>query len=228
MKIFNLQFAISRNRKGFTLIEMLVAMTIFMAFVGVLISSYTSIVSAQREANEYRIMYSEARQVFETITQELRDGMVDYGNYQGNLIDHDGIILVSKDATRKTEIIYYDDGGVGDNAGFVKVKRGVLLPNRNPCEVGAYGFDEPIALNSADVKVSNFKIYATPSIDPYDLANIDQAGSQFHPMVTVYAQFKRTFSSTKEPFVMDLQTTISSRIYNQVYLTDPNECAQIS
>ncbi len=215
-----------KQKSGFTLIEMLVAMTIFMAFVGVLISSYTSIVRAQREANEYRVMYSEARQVFETITSELRDGMVDYGYYRGTSFDKESLILVSKDASRKTEILF--DSG----SNSVKVKRGVIPPNVKPCVNVPYNFEDEVSLNSADVKVTKFRIYVSPTADPYDLTtedlngltNIEKAGSQYHPMVTIYAQFKRQFSDTKDPFVMDLETTVSSRIYNRIYQTDNSEC----
>ena len=69
---------IFKTKSGFTLIEMLVAMAIFVVFVGILVNSYSSIVKAYHEANDYRKMYVEARDIFETLTRELRDGMVDY------------------------------------------------------------------------------------------------------------------------------------------------------
>lgn len=210
-----------KQKKGFTLVELLVAMTIFVAFVGILIGSYTSIVRAQRQANEYRIMYSEARQVFETLVFNLRDGMVDYGYYGtqgilGNPLDE--IVLISKDALRRTKISY--DAGTGQ----VSMERGRLQPDTRPCINAAYLFDPPVALNSEALKVTNFKIYVVPVIDPYALENFDKHGNQFHPFVTIYAEFTREYPGGKEPFVINLQTTVSSRIYNQVYSTDKDEC----
>lgn len=196
-----------QKQKGFTLVEMLIAMAIFVTFTGILINSYSSIVKAQREANDYRIMYATARQVFEALTQELRDGMVDYGHYDGTELPPgvlDEIYLVSKDNTVKTYIDY--DGST------VEVSKSVLDPM-----TGVYSvFDDPKNLNSDEVKVTSFEIYVSPLIDPYDQDYVEYDVNQFHPKVTVYAEFERTLKSGKV-YIMDLRTTISSRIYNQVY-----------
>ncbi|MFA6992350.1 MAG: type II secretion system protein, partial [Candidatus Gracilibacteria bacterium] len=58
------------KNRGFTLIELLIAMTIFVMFVGVLMGSYISVIKGQKEANDYRILYSESRRIFEMITEE--------------------------------------------------------------------------------------------------------------------------------------------------------------
>lgn len=199
---------IQKQKGGFTLVEMLIAMAIFVTFTGILINSYSSVVKAQREANDYRIMYVEARQVFEALTQELRDGMVDYGHYDGTELPPgvlDEIYLVSKDNKVKTYIDYDDNT-------TVKVLKSV----RDPV-TGIYPVpDDPKKLNSDEVKVKSFKIYVSPLIDPYDQDYVDYDINQFHPKVTVYAEFERTLRSGKV-YTMDLRTTISSRIYNQVY-----------
>lgn len=212
---------ILKQKKGFTLVELLVAMTIFVAFIGILIGSYTSIVRAQREANEYRIMYSEARQVFETLVFNLRDGMVDYAAYTGSVVSGQPLselTLISKDASRRTKINY------NNGTGKVSIEQGRLQPDTRPCINAAYLFDAPVVLNSDELKVTDFKVYVAPVIDPYALENFDKHGNQFHPMVTIYAEFTREYPGGKEPFVINLQTTVSSRIYNQIYSTDTYEC----
>jgi prepilin-type N-terminal cleavage/methylation domain-containing protein len=194
-------------QKGFTLVELLIAMTIFVSFVGILIGSYTSIIKGQREADEYRIMYSESRKIFETIVQELRDGMVDYKKYNAN--DTGGVIggldtlhVVSKDASMQSSIVYDEVGGV------VSIKKG---------KFGQDSAWEEFNLNSPDlVGVTDFKFYISPSIDPYDDENVYKDKNQLHPKVTVYGKFVRKFGNGKE-YSMELQTTVSSRIYNQVY-----------
>lgn len=188
------------NKKGFTLVEMMVAMAIFVTFTTVLIASYTDIVRSQREANEYRVMYVEARRVFETVVQELRDGMVDYAHYsEGTLVGpQEEIFMVSKDAMSKAHLKYDKTDKV------VKLARWKNLI-----------WSDPVNLNS-DVKVTNFRIYVSPVIDPYDQEYVEYDLNQFHPKVTVYAQFERQLASGKT-YNMDLQTTVSSRIYNQVY-----------
>ena len=69
-----------KNHKGFTLIEMLIAMTIFVTFIGILMSSYTSIVRAQRDANDYRETYVKARQVFDLLKIGFMSEFDDNGN----------------------------------------------------------------------------------------------------------------------------------------------------
>ena len=195
------------SQKGFTLVELLIAMTIFVSFVGILIGSYTSIIKGQREADEYRIMYSESRKIFETIVQELRDGMVDYKKYNANnsggvIGGLDTLYVVSKDASMQSSIVY------DKNDGVVSIKKG---------KFGQDSTFEEFNLNLSDlVKVIDFKFYVSPSVDPYDDENVYKDKNQLHPKVTVYGKFVREFGNGKE-YSMELQTTVSSRIYNQVY-----------
>mgnify|MGYP006419324887 FL=1 len=192
-----------KDNKGFTLVELLVAMSIFIVFLGVLMSSYTSIIRAQREANDYRVMYSEARHVFETITQELRNGMVDYGKYcelisAGTLLvpAQDHIFIVNKDSLDHREISFDEGNG--------KIKYGIY-------DSGVYE-----DLNSEAVSVKNLEFHIYPYGDPYNDEYVMIDAVQFQPMVTVLATFERERSS-QEPFSLTLQTTISSRIYDQIY-----------
>lgn len=206
---------------GFTLVEMLIAMAIFMVFTGVLIGSYSSIVRSQREANEYRIMYATARNVFETLIQELRDGMVDYEKMFTTGVSGDVVIhLISKDGAVKTEVSYQkiDDQGGG---GVVSLSQKYLSFGNAPgSNDGLYGSASVITLNDPEVvKVSKFKIYYSPSIDPYDPKYVNYDKNQFHPRVTIYAEFEKELSNGKI-YTMDLQTTVSSRIYSQVYPTE--------
>lgn len=189
--------------------EMLIAMAIFITFTGILISSYSSIVRSQREANDYRLMYSEARGVFESLTAELREGMVDYGNYDGGILSGGlaEIYLVSKDDQIRTHIKY-------DQAlGIVSVSKRV----RDKITKVYSDFGEARDLNSSDVKVTKLKFYVSPVIDPYDPKYVENDLNQFHPKITIYAEFERTLKSGKI-YIMNLQTTVSSRIYNQAYL----------
>ena len=199
-----------KNNKGFTLVEMLISMTIFSAFVGILITSYTGIVKSQREANEYRVMYVEGRHVFETLVQELREGMVDYAFYaEGELLgERSDIRLVSKDARTFTKINYYANNAV------VSLSKARLDPNQEAGK-GQPVFGESQKLNDK-VRVSDFKIYVSPVIDPYNEDYVEYDANQFHPKVTIYAKFEREFSDGRN-YTMDLQTTVSSRVYNQVY-----------
>lgn len=196
-----------RDNKGFTLVELLVAMSIFVVFLGVLMSSYTSIIRAQHEANNYRVMYSEARHVFETITQELRNGMVGYDFYNSSPPPSggDSIEIIDKSGLQKT-IISFVEPVPDEGIGRINYKT-FALSNASVVEENY--------LNSDAVSVDDLSFYVYPSKDPYNNANVDDNALQFQPMITVSATFSRN-RTNKEPYFLTLQTTISSRIYNQI------------
>lgn len=207
-----------REQKGFTLVEMLISMAIFMTFTGILISSYTGIIRSQRDANSYREMYVQGRQVMETLVQELRDGMVDYGTINttsgSKNMENGEIYLISRDGATKTHVTYKDS--------TVKLHKSRLALGNQPATGANYTLDiDTISLNDENsVKVTKFRVYYSPKIDPYDPKSVDYGTSQFQPRVTVYAEFTKDLGPNREPYVMDLQTTVSSRVYNQVYPTN--------
>lgn len=179
-------------QKGFTLIEMLVAMSIFMIFTGILMSSYTNVIKTQKEAEDYRVMYSEARKVFDSIIVELRGGVLDYCvEYYS---EDGGLKLVAKDGLTKSKIFLKE--------GIVKIGRGDAYENVTD-------------LNSSAVTVSNLQFFPYPLKDPYNLQNIDEAAVQFQPKVTVFALFGKE-RRNGEMFEVKLQTTVSARVYNSV------------
>ncbi len=213
------------DNKGFTLVEMLIAMAIFVTFTSVLINSYTSIVRAQRDANDYRIMYAEARRTFDTLTRELRDAMVDYGSYGGAGIigAQDEIRLVTKDGRNVIEVRYEEPVESVENTEETTPGKVILAKGRVPAGVAIEPnypviFDERV-LNSDEVNVKSFAIYVSPSIDPYDQEYVFNDVNQFHPKITIFAEFERELSNGNM-VTMDLQTSVSSRIYNQVYPTE--------
>lgn len=217
-----------RQQKGFTLIEMLISMAIFMTFTGILISSYTGIVRAQRDANAYRDMYVQARQVMETLVQELRDGMVDYGNEMvvnkgaPQPLNNVALYLVSRDGATKTYVSYEKENPGDKSPSIVRLEKTHLISDKMPSkDVGNYEKPSSVDLNDpSNVTVSKFRLYFSPKIDPYDPKSVDYATSQFQPRVTIYAEFTKARGNEKF-YTMDLQTTVSSRVYSQVYLTDP-------
>lgn len=198
---------ILQKKSGFTLVEVLIAMAIFMMFSGILINSYGSIVKSQRDANEYRVMYSEAGVVFDTMVGELRDGMVDYVHYATGLPQiSDQIYLVRKDGMGKTHINFKPQDEE------IEMEKGELDSSALLGSEPAYS--PKIVLNN-NVKVKSLKFYISPVIDPYDVANVHYDLNQFHPKVTIFAEFEKVVDG--KTYSLPLQTTISSRIYNQIY-----------
>ncbi len=189
------------NKKGFTLIEMMVAMAIFVMFLGVLIGSYTDIVKSQQEANDYRILYSEARRVFDKITEEVRNNAIYYGPNVGYYTSlHTDLKLLSLDGNRQI-LFSYDD--VEKNIKFAEVETGIP-PN------------EYLLVDSEEgrITVKEFNVFVSPEDDPYKLENVFNDGLQFQPKVTVFATFEMERRKSDSTYTVDLQTTISSRLYS--------------
>lgn len=191
-------------KKGFTLIEMLIAMVIFIVFTGLLLNSYMSVVKAIRGANEYRVMYSDARHVFDVITEVARESRYygkklvgsDYRGFSPNGVAE--FTFYSADWARSTLFKFEDDGVDGVDGGrIVMVEDGGMTEQ----------------LHSDAVYVKDFRIYVWPLKDPYDQTEKFALINYFQPKVTITATFATKGMSGQE-YSFDLQTTVSSRIYN--------------
>lgn len=189
------------NRKlGFTMVEMLIAVAIFVMFTSVLISSYASIVQSQRDANEFRRVYVEARAFFDEIVGEVRDNVVYYGDNESTefATGLSELTLLSKDGERVLKV-FEEEGQV------------ILRENQRCGEI-----IDKYELLAGDVVMRELSFYVTPGFDPFLADNVLYNSLAFHPKVTIYAEFERERSGGKEPYVVDFQTTVSSRYYGEV------------
>lgn len=194
------------NKKGFTLIEMMVAMAIFVMFLGVLIGSYTDIVKSQQEANDYRVLYSEARRVFDKVTEEVRNGAIYYNPNENYANVNEKLELLSIDGSRQV-LFWFDENEM--NIWFEEVEN---LGDPN----------EYLLVENEDgrISVQQFNVFISPMDDPYKLENVFEDGLQFQPKVTVFATFEMVRRKGGEPYSVDLQTTISSRMYSPLPTID--------
>lgn len=202
--------------KGFTLVELLISMAIFMVFTGILINSYGHLVRTQQRSNEYRILYSEAREVFDGMVQELRENAVDYGyNSQcGAVNGFNGpvseLFLISKDAAIRTKLSFDEE----------KKALFKFIENVKDQTDLVFAEENGVRLSSEKVEIEKMQFFVSPKINPYSRDNFSVQMARFHPKVTVFATFK-TIGTGEEAFSFNLQTTVSSRFYNEIY---PSKC----
>ncbi|MBD3157051.1 prepilin-type N-terminal cleavage/methylation domain-containing protein [Candidatus Peregrinibacteria bacterium] len=226
-----------QTQKGFTLIEVLVAIAIFMIFITSISSAYLDIARSQREANVVRAMYSEVRYIFDLIGQEARAKTIDYG-CTGSLdlagdIQGDGfartpqetssgclalkgvssenyLALVNHEGTERTIFLLEDDTQDETKKLFY------LREEKEAFERGwiaAPGFDGFTEITLKSIQLDNFMFEIAPLADPFDIDNIGCGPVQFQPSVSLYASVSGRGEQAKN-FSMDLQTTVSSRVYN--------------
>ena len=74
MKIFNFQFLIFKQRQGFTVVELIVAMSVFLILMTVATGSFVSAIRSQRAATAFMGVNNNASLVLEEIAREIRTG----------------------------------------------------------------------------------------------------------------------------------------------------------
>lgn len=191
------------SKKGFSLIEMLVAMAIFMLFTGVLLTSYLGIVKALRNAEDYRILYSEARHVFDVITDTARNYKINYETTGFAMNSVKTIEFLSLNEMKKIRF----DAANG------------LVMTEFECTDANIGVDDvdfcpqnEVKLYSDEVAIKNFSFYVWPLKDPFAYGGF-QIANNFQPKVTFSAIFEKE-SAGGQTYEMELQTSVSLRNYN--------------
>jgi prepilin-type N-terminal cleavage/methylation domain-containing protein len=224
------------TQKGFTLIEVLIALTIFVIFITSMSSAYLSIARSQREANALREMYSELRHVVTLISEETQSKTIDYGCYLGtpkiededsletivrkippstacneltSRLPHEYLALIDSESRERTIFKTEEDIETGEKKIFMfrETNTGAAW---EADEGYITGYKE-ISLNS--FKISGLEFEIAPLIDPFDPENVGCGPAQFQPSVSIYASVFGARSDT-EKFDLDLQTSLSSRVYN--------------
>lgn len=180
------------TNKGFTLVELLIAMAIFVMFTGIVIRSYADIIYSQRGANEYRLLYAEARSVLDNLTEEIRENSLYFGANVSSFYNTGSseITMISKD-TSAVKSISSEDGRIiiASNVACGKEKNKFFLSDER-------------------VFIEELSFYVTPAFDPYLEENSSFNSLQFQPKVTVFMKV------SKGNYEIDFQTTISSRNYS--------------
>jgi len=210
------------KRKGFTLIELLVSMVVFILIMGIVGSSFTSIVRAQKDTNEIRKMYSDVLGFVDTFSEEARLGSIDYPCYVSAVSISDNecpmildpivngrsnyLALLRQDGLEKTIFKYDSQAKKISMVKFEKTDGGGWKY--------ASGYTDFRDVTGDAVSVDKLSFVINPDVDPYAQANYGINKKQFQPEVTVFMSVKDA-NLSKSDFSMDFQTTISSRVYSR-------------
>lgn len=206
-----------RIRKGFTLLELTIALTVFVIFVTVIFSSVFFLMKAQREANEERKVYEESQFLLEFLAQNIRTGTPDYDCYENpsdlcngqNLVTNKGLsdgILALLLANGGERIIFKkgDDGSLG----FLR-QISTPLGFQN-----VTGFTDFKVLNQDTIFVESLQFFITPVKNSFIALEDNQY--QYQPRVTVFMDLKGKSRIRPQGILLSVQTTFSSRVYNRL------------
>lgn len=204
------------TRKAFTLIELIVSMTIFTIFVGVVTSTFIFTSRALREANEVRKVYGEARFLMDQLTQDVRLNTVDYKclknevGYETDLFKecefYDVVLLPLISSDGQHRIIYRFEA---NQFSILKLDWNEALDQWD-LALGFTGF-ETFKMQNVQLETVSFTV--VPQDNPYEDGNFLDNELQFQPSVNIHIEAKSTSSRLAESVPVLLQTTVSSRIY---------------
>jgi prepilin-type N-terminal cleavage/methylation domain-containing protein len=200
----------AKKNKGFTLIEVLIALSIFMIIVTSIAASYLDIARKQREANVIREIYSEIRYVYNLIGEEARSKAIDYGcPRKFKELNEDDILrpidvvstsqvcsdlvvepegsylaLINPSATERTIFRIQKDSENQDakNLSFYKESK---EENANAW-IPNPGFDGFVSIDLKEIKLDAMKFEIAPLGDPFDPENVGCGVVQYQPSVSVY------------------------------------------
>lgn len=208
---------------AFTLIEMIIAITVFTLFIGFAMGGYLTFHRAQQEAAISRTMLLESERVMSQLTTALKENALAYEFYEGaaasplvssfsvfgvpqHAIDTNTLVL--SDVLAGQELEYHFDSE--NQALTLQIFELGAFGNREP----APGYGQPLVLHSEAVTFSNVSFRIVPGKDPYSPENILEGDDSlwFQPNV----QIKLTALSpgrVRDEIVINLQTSVTSRIY---------------
>lgn len=207
------------KKKGFTLIEMLVAMTIFVLFTGLILSSYLGVVRSLRSTEQYRVLYSESRHAFDTLTQLAlksrfyepkpdRPSDVSTAMCVGG---EDGFVFYSNDYLEANAVCFNKGANEDGTDGKIVIRKFVRETMNDGSFLKNYTFDSETNLHSSSIYVKSFDPKLFPETNPY--TSDFEVLTHFHPKVTFTVVFAKKNSNGDE-IKVDLRTTISSRYYD--------------
>jgi prepilin-type N-terminal cleavage/methylation domain-containing protein len=146
----NWKLEIPRARRGFTLVEMLVSMSIFLIFTTVSLGIYTSTVRAEKKSIAIARVQQEAQFVMEFLGKMVRTSDIDYVAYPGAAIPASPPPLTQlflRDANNTSYNFTYDAGA---SALMVSVNGGTAS-----------------RISGANISITDLAYIITPSTSPY-------------------------------------------------------------
>ncbi len=196
------------KQDAFTLIEMLISITVFTIFIGAAIGTYNLFHRAQQQSADQREIVQETQRIFEHLTELVQESRIDFERYEeeqpsvlGPIQSHQ-LYLIDPESRERYELTWDPYEESLSEQWFVG--EGVPSP----------GYLEPVVLHDVLFSVEEIDFTIYPNLDPYDPENSQDSGLQFQPIVRMELLVSRP-GRVSERLYMDLETSITSRFYSQ-------------
>lgn len=207
------------TQKGFTLIEMLVVITVFSITVVAVCDLFMLNLKYQRRVAETQKLENNIRYVSETIIRAMRQGMIDYAYYSTLAIDlkKRTSVLALRDKDNNQIVWRYASNGV----------EYCMVPadsdDDQKCADPLPSEGDWTRMEGNSLFVEDFAFYISPDQSPFALkrdgsgkSDGKYAGGNVHPRVTFVFKAKNIPESPSGLVrTASLQTTVSMRIYKR-------------
>lgn len=213
LKIQNTECRMHCVHDGFTLVEVLVALSLFAVVVTIATDLFLSFQRTSRKTQNLEMVVTNARLVTERIVRELREGSFAYATFMQNnpnadLAQAQTELYIRSNAAVESHIYRADDSGGVEN----------VCPDTQskPCMTLAVG-SATESLTGAGVRVRDARFFIAPTKDPFEFVGATGTFlANAQPRVTMYLSFENTKDPADPNYARyDVQTTISSRIYRR-------------
>jgi prepilin-type N-terminal cleavage/methylation domain-containing protein len=188
------------TRRGFTLVEMLVVVSIFITASVAIVATSVNLTRLHRRAANGERLGEDLRYTMELLVRLTRNRRIVYPTLPGTLpaktsqltlLDTNGVSLTVKLFPKSNSAC----GGLNANCLAIDPGTGVYT-----------------ALSGKNVNMSRFDVYVQPTSDPFQLSGGAYV-SNLQPRVTFVVDANYVTTSTKEAASLGVQTTVSSRVY---------------
>ena len=216
-----------RNGAGFTLVEMLVATSLFSVVILTATDIFIRVQHAQRQAAVLEKTQSISRFILTRMAQEIQSGSIDYDYYYGTSsapTPGDNSFSKREDARISSRTLALRTAE-GERLLFTTRPKGQTdfdIPcvddAVSPCLIIATSTPSIQAerMNPPGFTIEKLLFVITPGKDPF---GIDPVSNDFlanaQPKVTIMLSVRSTVAGIKTPFDLTTQTTVSTREYRR-------------
>lgn len=200
-----------RGARGFTLMELLVALSIFSTVVAAATDIFLMANRSQRKILALERAQADARFTMETIAREFRNDQVDYAYYADRPQPESGPL---------DRLALIDGGGNSIRFGVSEDGQACADAASSPCLVVAVNEGSPTAVSAPftpkGVVVRNAKFYLAPTVDPVNFNPVSgMFDSDIQPRVTIVLVLESVSAHIQEQTLTYFQTTVTNRNYRR-------------
>lgn len=216
------------THRGFTLVEMLIAVSIFSTIVVVSMDIFIRAQRAQRAASALEKVQDVTRFILTRMAQEFQTGHIDYGYYRASPTPADTTVsntaittktLALKNSDDTTLLFRKEENGICGNTDATSPCMTMVLDPRTAASPNGANQSERITPDGYTVQ--KFSVVITPAVDSLTVDNtltvdnkpFNDYPSDVQPRITIMMTVKGTVAGLREPITFPIQTTLSSREY---------------